>query len=89
MPTRLEAHTHTSSRYLEGKGYRKWIAKKRPKLIAVHTVAPLRWVVKRDWTEEQWGNYIQSDGCSVESGSFRAVFKWVFRHEVKTQTWLD
>jgi hypothetical protein len=77
----VEVHPRTLGRYLKGKGYRKWIAKKRPKLTAAHAATRLRWAIKRrDWTEEQWLNYIWSDECSVEKGSTGTV-KWVWRHE--------
>jgi len=65
----VEVNPSTLSRYLKGKGYRKWIAKKRPKLTAAHAAARLRWAIKRDWTEEQWLNYIWSDEGSDEKGS--------------------
>ena len=54
---------------------------KRPKLTEAHAAARPRWAIKRrDWTEEQWLNYIWSNECSVERGRTGTV-KWVFRHQ--------
>ena len=35
----VEVHPRTLNRYPKGKGYRKWIAKRRPKLTAAHAAS--------------------------------------------------
>jgi len=54
-----EIHPRTMDRMLRGKGIRKWIARKRPKLLPRHASARLAWALERkDWTVEQWKKYI-------------------------------
>ena len=62
---------------------RKWIARKRPKLLPRHASARLAWALEqKDWTVEQWRKYIWSDECSVEC-SKGAGAKWVSPEVVK------
>jgi transposase len=65
--------------YLHQNNYRKWLAKKRPKLEDRHVFQKLQWALQhKDWTHEQWEGVIWSDECSVEkSDSGRQM--WVFR----------
>jgi transposase len=69
----------TIDRYLRQNNYRKWLAKKRPKLEDRHVFQRQQWALQRkDWTHEQWEGVIWSDECSVEkSDSGRQM--WVFR----------
>jgi transposase len=69
----------TIDRYLRQNNYRKWLAKKRPKLEDRHVFQRLQWALQhKDWTHEQWEGVIWSDECSVEkSDSGRQM--WVFR----------
>ena len=51
IPELQEIHPRTMDRMLRGKGMRKWIARKRPKLLPRHASARLAWALERkDWT---------------------------------------
>jgi len=50
-------------------------------LTAAHAAARLKWALElKDWTEEQWLNYIWSDECTGEKNTNGTV-KWVWRKE--------
>jgi transposase len=69
----------TIDRYLRQNNYRKWLAKKRPKLEDRHVFQRLQWGLQhKDWTHEQWEGVIWSDECSVEK-SDSGWQMWVFR----------
>jgi len=79
IPELQEIHPRTMDHMLRGKGMRKWIARKRLKLLPRHTSARLAWALEwNDWTVEQWRKYIWADECSVER-SKEAGAKWVLR----------
>ena len=53
IPELQNIHPRTMDRMLQGKGIRKWIARKRPKLLPRHATARLAWALERkDWTLE-------------------------------------
>ena len=67
IPELHNIHPRTLDRMLRGKGIRKWIARKRPKLLPRHATARLAWALERkDWTLDQWKKFIWSDECTVE-----------------------
>jgi transposase len=66
-------------RVLRDANIKKWLAKSRPKLKAVHIAKRLRWATAhRDWTAEDFERVIWSDECSVEK-SRDPRQQWVFR----------
>ena len=79
IPELQDIHPRTLDRMLRGKGIRKWIAWKRPKLLPRHATARLACAIERkDWTLDQWKRFIWSYECSVER-SKGAGAKWVWR----------
>ena len=76
-----DIHSRTLDSMLRGKGIRKWIARKRPKLLPRHASARLAWALEsQDWTLEKWKQIIWSDECSVQRGKGGGP-KWVWRKE--------
>jgi transposase len=69
----------TIDRYLRQNGFKKWLAKKRPKLTEDHAQQRLAWAKERqNWTAEDFEGVVWSDECSVEKDdSGRQT--WVFR----------
>jgi hypothetical protein len=69
----------TIDRYLRQNNYRKWLAKKRPKLEDKHVFQRLQWALAhKDWIDMVWEGVMGSDECAVEeSDSGRHI--WVFR----------
>ena len=81
IPELNNIHPRTLDRMLRGKGIRKWIARKRPKLLPRHASARLAWALERkDWTLDHWKKFIWSDECSVERSKGGGA-KWVWRKE--------
>jgi transposase len=79
-------HKHTLQRMLEPSGILNWRAKSRPELTEAHARIRLAWAIARkNWTLEQWRQYMWSDECSAERGKGGAV-TWVFR-TVKDDKW--
>ena len=59
IPELENIHSRTLDRMLQGKGIRKLIARKRPKLLPRHASARLAWALERkDWTLDQWKKFI-------------------------------
>ena len=78
LPELRHVYSRTVDRMLCRKGIRKWMARKRPKLLPRHAVARLAWALERkDWTIEQWKKHIWSDECSVQRGG--SGVKWIWR----------
>jgi len=69
----------TIDQYLHQNNYRKWLAKKRPKLEDKHILQRLQWALEhKDWTHKEWEGVIWSDEYSVEkSDSGQQI--WIFR----------
>ena len=72
---------------IQGSGFGKWKAQKRPKLT--QEIAKLRydWALKHeDWTYDDWSKVVWSDECSIELGSGHQR-KWVFRLNRLGEKW--
>ena len=81
IPELGDIHSRTLDRMLRGKGIRKWIVPKRPKLLPRHASARLAWALERkDWPLELWKKFIWSDECSVQRGKGGEA-KWVWIKE--------
>ena len=63
-------HRNTVYKVLKDYGLTNWLAKKRPLLTPEVASLRLQWcLARRDWTYDQWKDYIWSDECSVERGT--------------------
>ena len=59
-------------------GITHWRARKRPALDLSHVKARLAWAkAHKDWTVEQWENWMWSDECSAERGKGKRA-EWCF-----------
>jgi len=75
----LHVSLPTIDRMLREPSIKKWLAKKRPKLMADHAKARLQLALAhKDWTVEDFRRVIYSDECSVEKEP-AGHQRWAFR----------
>ena len=73
----------TLDRYLAENGFRKWVAKTRPRLLEKHVKERLEWARRHQhWTVDNWRRVIWSDECSVQRAA-TGQRKWVFRTPIE------
>ena len=72
-------YLRTVDRVLREAHIRKWMAKKRPRLLPRHAKARLEWALARkDWTASDFEGIIYSDECTVRKNADPRR-PWVFR----------
>jgi hypothetical protein len=75
----LVQHPSTIRRMLEPSGITNWKCRRRLHLTEAAVKKRLEWCkARKDWTLEQWRQYMWSDECSVERGK-GGVQEWCFR----------
>jgi len=85
----VEVHPRTISPYLKGKGYRKWIAKKRPKQTAAHAAAGLNGLLREEIGLKSNGEIIFGVMSAVLKKAALGLLSGYSDMKVKIQIWLD